>query len=53
MRNMFSEKVNITKIMVLHRLFKYHYKGEKETVNSRAEVTDFLPNELFVLHVYV
>lgn len=50
---MFSEKVNITKIKALHRLFKYHYKGEKRILNSRAEITNFLPNDLFVLHIYV
>jgi len=50
---MFSEKVNITKTMALHRLFKYHYKGEKRILNSRAKITNFPPNDLLVSHIYV
>lgn len=48
---MTSEKVNISKIMALRRLLKYHYKREKRIVTSRAEITHFLPNDLFFAHV--
>lgn len=49
---MISEKVNISKIMALNRLLKYHYNGEKRRVTSRAEITNFLPNDSFLLYIY-